>query len=91
MSLQQAIDAPTFHTEHLIGSFYPRRTRLNVVRIEDRFPARLLDHLRARGHDLDVASSWELGRTSVVAREPGTSRLLAAANPRGMHAYAIGR
>jgi hypothetical protein len=26
-----------------------------------------------------------------VAREPGTSRLLAAANPRGMHAYAIGR
>jgi gamma-glutamyltranspeptidase/glutathione hydrolase len=91
MSLQQAIDSPTFHTEHLIGSFYPRRTRLNVVRIEDRFPTPLLEQLRKRGHDLDLASSWELGRTSVVAREQDTSRLFAAANPRGMHAYAVGR
>ena len=91
MSLQQAIDLPTFHTEHLIGSFYPRYTRLNVTRIEDRFPPALLERLRTRGHVLEVASSWELGRTSAVAREPGTGRLLAAANPRGMHAYAVGR
>ena len=91
MSLQQAIDAPTFHTEHLIGSFYPRRTRLGVARIEDRFPDSLLERLRARGHVLEVASSWELGRPCVVAREPGTRRLFAAANPRGMHAYAAGR
>jgi gamma-glutamyltranspeptidase/glutathione hydrolase len=91
MSLQQAIDAPAFHTEHLISSFYPRRTRLGVVRIEDRMPAGVVERLRARGHVIEPASSWELGRTCVVGREPGTSRLLAAANPRGMHAYAAGR
>lgn len=91
MSLQQAIDAPTFHTDHLIGSFYPRRTRLGAVRIEDRFPKQVFDDLRTRGHHVEVASSWELGRTCVVGRHPDGKRLLAAANPRGMHAYAAGR
>ena len=91
LSLQQAIDAPCFHTEHLIGSFYPRRTRLGVVRIEDRFPAQVHARLRERGHRLELASSWELGRTCVVGRHPDGRRLLAAANPRGMHPYAAGR
>ncbi len=89
LSLQQAIDAPAFHTEHLIGSFYPRRMSLGRVRIEDRFPPELLDRLRDRGHRLDVVSGWELGRTGAVAREG--DRLRGAANPRGMHAYAAGR
>lgn len=91
MSLQQAVDAPAFHTEHLIGSFYPRRTRLGVARIEDRFPGDVLDRLRGRGHLLEVAAGWELGRTCIVGRDHVTGRLLAAANPRGMHAYAAGR
>jgi len=91
MSLQQAIDAPAFHTDHLIGSFYPRRTRLGVVRIEDRFPREIIDQLRGRGHLVEVAESWELGRTCVVGRGPDARSLFAAANPRGMHAYAAGR
>jgi gamma-glutamyltranspeptidase / glutathione hydrolase len=91
MSLQEAIDAPSFHTEHLIASFYPRRTRLGVVRIEDRFPPAVLDRLRERGHELELATGWELGRTCAVAREPDGRRLFAAANPRGMHPYAVGR
>lgn len=88
-SLQQAIDAPTFHTEHLIGSFYPRRMRLGSLRIEHRFPPHVRQHLRDRGHLLDTAGGWELGRTCAVARDG--DRLRAAANPRGMHAYAAGR
>lgn len=91
MSLQQAIDAPAFHTEHLIGSFYPRRTRLGVVRIEERFPRPVIDRLRARGHIIETAADWELGRTCAVGRDEVDGRRFAAANPRGMHPYAVGR
>jgi len=46
--------------------------------------------LRRRGHDVHVAEPWALGRLSAVSRAPdGTLR--AAANPRGMQGYAVGR
>jgi gamma-glutamyltranspeptidase/glutathione hydrolase len=45
--------------------------------------------LRDRGHDVEVRADWSLGRMSAVARD---GRLLhAAANPRGMQGYAVGR
>jgi gamma-glutamyltranspeptidase/glutathione hydrolase len=47
--------------------------------------------LAARGHDLTVAGPWSLGRLCAVARDPGTGMLSAAANPRGMQGYAVGR
>ena len=50
----------------------------------------MIEGLRARGHDVGVAEPWSLGRLSAVSRTPdGTLR--AAANPRGMQGYAVGR
>ena len=39
MNLQEAIDAPAFHTEHAPSSFYPRAARPGHLALEGRFPA----------------------------------------------------
>lgn len=90
LDLQAAIDAPAFHTSHLINSFHPRPFEPRVVEIESRFDSAVIDELRRRGHDVRVADAWSLGRVSAVAREPD-GVLKAAANPRGMQGYAVGR
>ena len=90
LDLQAAIDAPSFHTNHMPSSFYPRELHLNEIEIEDRAGEATLDELRRRGHDVQVREPWSLGRVSAVAREPG-GMLKAGANPRGMQGYAVGR
>ncbi len=89
MNLQQAIDAPMFHTSHMPGSFYPRESHPGRVAIEGRFPNKTITELRRRGHDLQVENDWCLGRLSAVAR--GGELLKAGANPRYMQGYAVGR
>jgi gamma-glutamyltranspeptidase/glutathione hydrolase len=89
LGLQEAIDAPNHHTEAFPSSFYPRRTRPGHLAVESRFADGELDGLRERGHDVEVLGPWSLGRVTAVSREDGV--LKAAANPRGMQGYAVGR
>lgn len=88
-NLQEAIDAPAFHTTHFPSSFYPRRAHPGEVHVEGRVPAQVVADLRARGHDVQVRHDWSLGRISAVSRSGRVLR--AAANPRGMQGYAAGR
>jgi gamma-glutamyltranspeptidase/glutathione hydrolase len=89
MNLQEAIDAPAFHTSAFPSSFYPRQWVPLAVEVEDRAGPRVLAELRERGHDVAARPGWSLGRVSAVARSDGL--LYAAANPRGMQGYAVGR
>jgi len=89
MNLQEAIDSPAFHTRHFPSSFYPRRAAPGEIDVESRAGEAVIDELRARGHRVTVRAPWSLGRVSAVARDGGM--LYAAANPRGMQGYAIGR
>jgi gamma-glutamyltranspeptidase/glutathione hydrolase len=89
MNLQEAIDAPAFHTEHAPSSFFPREARLGHLAVEDRFPRATLDELARRGHDIELRDGWSLGRVSAAAKDGPL--LKAAANPRHMQGYAIGR
>jgi len=90
LNLQEAIDAPMFHTAHFPSSFYPRVAEPRRVELEDRFGPEVLAGLRGRGHDAVASGPWSLGRLSAVRRDPdGTLR--AGANPRGMQGYAVGR
>jgi gamma-glutamyltranspeptidase/glutathione hydrolase len=59
------------------------------VDVEDRVGPEVIAALRARGHEVTVMPPWSLGRISAVARAGGF--LYAAANPRGMQGYAVGR
>ena len=89
MGLQEAIDAPTWHTTHLISSFDPRTIEVLGLHAESRLGEDVLAALRARGHEVTDAGPWALGRVSAVARTPDLLR--AAASPRGMQGYAVGR
>ena len=89
MNLQEAIDAPAFHTTHFPSSFWPRESFPAAVDVEDRAGPEVIEGLRARGHEVTVAAPWSLGRVSAVARDDGM--LDAAANARGMQGYAAGR
>jgi gamma-glutamyltranspeptidase/glutathione hydrolase len=89
LNLQEAIDAPQWHTDHLISSFYPREVKLRSLYVEERFGEETIADLRARGHDVTVTPPWSLGRVSAVSREG--RELRAAAEPRGMQGYAIAR
>jgi gamma-glutamyltranspeptidase / glutathione hydrolase len=89
MNLQEAIDTPTFHTEHAPSSFYPRAARPGHVALEGRFPRAAVERLRRRGHELELCGDWSLGRVCAAARDGAI--LKAAANPRLMQNYAIGR
>jgi gamma-glutamyltranspeptidase/glutathione hydrolase len=87
--LQAAIDAPEWHTDHLISSFYPRDVGLRSLAVESRFGDETIADLRRRGHDAIVTGPWDLGRVSGVKRDQG--QFIAAANPRGMQGYAAAR
>jgi gamma-glutamyltranspeptidase/glutathione hydrolase len=89
MNLQQAIDAPAFHTDHFPSSFYPRGSIPRSLTVEARVSDAVIGDLRRRGHEVTIAPPWSLGRISAVARDRGF--LYAAANPRGMQGYAAGR
>jgi len=89
MNLQEAIDAPSFDTNHFPSSFYPRDSKPRQIEVEARFGDEVVRELRERGHDVEVTGDWSLGRVSAVAREDGL--LKGAANPRGMQGYAVGR
>ncbi|MGW2899693.1 gamma-glutamyltransferase family protein [Streptomyces sp. NPDC001212] len=91
LDLQGAIDAPNWHNDSFPGSFYPRGTRPGSVTVESRMDAEVVRELRRRGHDVTVGGPWSEGRLCAVARCPETGILSAAANPRGMHGYAVGR
>jgi gamma-glutamyltranspeptidase / glutathione hydrolase len=90
LNAQEAIDAPMFHTEHFPESFYPRRARPRTLQVEGRFDRAAVDELRRRGHFVEVGERWSLGRLSAAGRG-GDGVLYAAANPRGMQGYAVGR
>ena len=89
MNLQEAIDAPAWHSEHFPISFWPRTARPGVVVVEGRVPEETIAELRRRGHEVEVGPDWSEGRLTAASRVDPWRR--AAANPRGMQGYAVGR
>jgi gamma-glutamyltranspeptidase / glutathione hydrolase len=90
LDLQAAIDAPGFHTDHFPSSFFPRQSGPASLTVESRLGTEAIADLGSRGHDVTVAEPWSLGRVSAAGRERD-GLLKAAASPRGMQGYAVGR
>ncbi|GGL81200.1 gamma-glutamyltransferase [Streptomyces fumigatiscleroticus] len=91
LDLQGAIDAPNWHHDSFPGSFFPRGMRPGSVTVEARTDPAVVAELRRRGHRVTVGDPWSEGRLCAVARDAETGVLSAAANPRGMQGYAVGR
>ncbi|QDC01630.1 gamma-glutamyltransferase family protein [Mesorhizobium sp. 8] len=90
LNLQEAIDLPLFHTAHFPASFYPRTREPGSLIAEANFGEPVLDALKAKGHRLTVSDPWTIGRLT-AARRDADGLLRAAATPRLMQAYAVGR
>ena len=88
-NLQEAIDAPAWHSEHFPSSFWPREARPGVLAVEARLKPDVIKELRRRGHKVEVEPDWSEGRLTAASRDGRRRR--AAANPRGMQGYAAGR
>jgi gamma-glutamyltranspeptidase / glutathione hydrolase len=91
VDLQEAIDAPTFHTLSRPSSFHPREMSPGELVLEERIGDDVIEALADRGHRVTRAGPWSLGRLCAVERDPETGALSAAANPRGEQGYACGR
>ena len=89
MNLQEAIDAPAWHSEHFAASFWPREARPGVLVVESRLGDATITELRRRGHEVEIGPAWSEGRLTAASRTG--NRRKAAANPRGMQGYAAGR
>jgi gamma-glutamyltranspeptidase/glutathione hydrolase len=89
LNLQEAIDAPAWHSEHFPISFWPRTARPGVLVVEGRVPAESRAELARRGHVVEVGPDWSEGRLTAASRLGPRRR--AAANARGMQGYAAGR
>lgn len=89
MNLQQAVEAPNWHSEHFPASFWPRAGRPGAIVVEERMPDTTIAELKARGHEVEVGPPWSEGRLCAVSQIEG--RFRAAADPRSMQAYAVGR
>lgn len=90
MDLQKAVDSPNHHTEAFPSSFYPRALRPRHLAIEPLAGSATIEALRGRGHQVEAAASWSLGRVSAVSRTP-YGLLRGAADPLWMQAYVCGR
>jgi len=87
---QDGIDQPLLHSMHFQGSFFPREVRPGEMMIEPNVGEDVIADLRERGHKVTVAEPWTISRLTAALREP-SGMLRAAATPRLMQVYAVGR
>lgn len=90
LNLQEAIDLPMFHTAHAPSSFYPREAKPGHLCVEENVGEETIQALAARGHQMELAPAWTVGRNT-AAEKAKDGFLKAAATPRLMQAYAAGR
>jgi gamma-glutamyltranspeptidase/glutathione hydrolase len=90
LGIQAAVEAATFHTDHVPSSFTPRRWRPRSLLAERGVAELDLADLRSRGHEVEVVEAYSLGK--VCASGTGSDGMVrAAASPRGGQAYAVAR
>lgn len=90
MSLQEAVEAPTFWTHHFPSSFYPRAAEPGSLYVEGRIAESIRKELASRGHVVHAAGDWSGGNTLAASIDPRTGLRHAAASPRLDPAYAAG-
>ena len=89
-NIQEAIDMPSFHSEHWPSSFWPRTSSPGKLVLEGRYSDLVLAELASKNHLVEKGGDWSEGRLSAARIESG-GRMFAGANPRGMQGYAVGR
>lgn len=82
----QAVTAPRFATDHLVGSFNQPAPKLGSLAVYDALGQETIERLRSRGHRVTSAKP-PLGHPVMVAIDPKTGHKQAAGDPKaGRHA-----
>jgi gamma-glutamyltranspeptidase/glutathione hydrolase len=81
--VQAAIEAPRVNSLHPVSSFDDHRAQPGVLEIEATFPSRVIDELKARGHNLRIRPANGIS-TGIVAAvvDPATGGLRGGADLR---------
>ncbi len=90
MNLQEALDAPSVHSEHFPSSFYPRQAFPLVVSAENRIPAEVIQALEGMGHKIRLVDGWVHGKPMGIRYDRERGLILGGAAPKGEVGYAIG-
>ena len=90
MTVAEAVEAPRWrHLQSPTESTYPH-TCDDVLRIEGRMPADVVEDLRRRGHEVEVIGDWEgVGSQVMIQVDSKEGALFGAADPR-RDGYAVG-
>lgn len=88
--LQESVEVPAFHTQHVPTSFAPRRAVPGSVTVASDVPQETVVGLRTRGHLVDIAPARSQGKVCFSAFD-GDDGCRAAASPNGSQAYAVAR
>ena len=89
MNVQEAIDAPSFHSGHFRSSFYPRGATPGLVVMEGRIPESVRQELEARGHKVQVNGDWVNGAALAIRFDADSGVISGAASPRSV-SYCVG-
>ena len=90
MNLQEALDAPTVHSEHFPSSFNPRRAYAGRVIAESRISAGVIADLESRGHQVMSTGDWENGKVMGIRYDRENGVIHGGVAPKGIIGYAIG-
>ncbi len=95
MSLQEAIEAPKFSSQHFPSSIYPHTANPGLLRVEGRIPYEVQRALQAKGHQIAIQPDWIEGYVAAVQVDADRGVVFGGADPRGelatlLPAYAIG-
>jgi gamma-glutamyltranspeptidase/glutathione hydrolase len=89
--LQRVIELPMFHTDSFYRSFLGHYWYSGRIAVEENLGSDPIAALDRRGHDVRLQPAWQLGRVCAVGQNRATGLIRAAANPRGLQGYAMGR
>jgi gamma-glutamyltranspeptidase/glutathione hydrolase len=90
MDVQDAIDVPSFHSDHFPSSFWPREAFPGRLVVESAIPQDVRDDLAARGHEIKVALRGALNFTTAIRYDPDRRLIEGGASHRGERNYALG-
>lgn len=91
MGMQEAVEAPTFHTTHFANSFYPHEIGDGTVYVEEGIDLAVLYELQEKGHKLHLNGSNSNGEVCGVRNNFDNGLIEGAASPKEEgNAYAMG-
>ncbi|UCH38128.1 MAG: gamma-glutamyltransferase, partial [Candidatus Bathyarchaeota archaeon] len=90
MNIQAALDAPTVHSNHCPGSFWPHAVKPGEVAAEPRISEEVVEGLKERGHKIVISEPWSHGRCLAIYYDAENGVFRGGASPRTGDAYVIG-